>query len=945
MTAERWNKIKALFSSAQDVAVDERDNFLSRACGGDEELKIEVEKLLSSDRDDDAFLQDSAVAQVASIFDSDRTAGLDFAVSDEVAPRFEAGAMVNERYKIERLLGRGGMGEVYLAGDTRINRNVAIKVLHSDLVSSKESLRRFALEAQTVSALNHPHIMTIHEFDTTKDGTLFFVAEYVDGQILNRLIAAGLDLRKALDIAIQTASALSAAHDAGITHRDIKPENIMVRQDGYVKVLDFGLAKLTQKEAPSTNAGSEDPTVALSWTRPGAVMGTAAYMSPEQARGLRVDARTDIWSLAAVTYEMLTGSRPFLGDTPADVIVSVLSGEPPKMSSYVIGVPAELERVVAKALSKSVKERHQTCDELKADLENIRKRVEFDETLSRSAGDAAPGIRTGGEEEILATVKNAAPTAAADGAATTKGEPHASSEAPKSSSLLGFRAVAGKLRGHKIVYSVVAAVLAALISLAAYLSFVTPRASAQINSIAVLPFENPGENPDLVYAADGISESLIDRFSQMPQLKVISRNSSFKFRGTKIDVRDVASQLGVRAIVTGSVTQAGDDLAVRFDIVDAVEDKHLAGGQYRRKTGDLLTIQAEIARAAADQLRMKLTDSQSKRLGENGTDNSEAYRYYLSGLVELNGPQDVRSRALEYFERAVTLDPNFAPAHAEIGWVYWSRANGSGDPDELMPKAKAATQRALEIDPNLAKAHVVQAGLNEYEFDWRSAESEYRRAIELSPNLDFARNNYAFFLSVMGRQAQALAELEEQRLRDPINRRLALLQQGIVLTQARRFDDALRAYQEAQAVEPVRDIPNFSLGYAYAGKGLYNEAAGYYRKSVASLGGEEKYSQPLVYLAATYAKIPEKRTEARAVLTRIEAMGHYTSPALLAAVYSALDDNDKAMELLEQAYIKRDLLLRFIGTGYEYDGLRDDPRFKGLLRRMGIPEHNYETMP
>ncbi|MCU1267465.1 MAG: serine/threonine protein kinase with repeat [Acidobacteria bacterium] len=492
-------------------------------------------------------------------------------------------------------------------------------------------------------------------------------------------------------------------------------------------------------------------------------------------------------------------------------------------------------------------------------------------------------------------------------------------------------------QNHKLRSSIFALILFALIASAAYYFFVAA-SNREIDSLAVLPFENLTGHPDLAYLSDGLSESLIDRLSELPQLKVISRNSSFKFRGPNIDVRDVASQLHVRAILTGSVTQVGDDLVIRFDIVDAPDDRQISGGQYRRKVGDILRVQNEIAQTASEQLRLKLTDSQSRRLAEKGTEDSEAYRYYLSGLVELNGPQFVQSRALEYFERAVTLDPAFAAAHAEIAWVYWSQANGSGDPREIMPKAKLATERALAIDPNLAKAHVVMAMVKEYEFDWAGAEREYVRAIELSPNLDFARNNYAFFLSVMGRQDDALAELEQQRIRDPTNQRMILLQKGIILSQARRFDDALLSYEEAHAVEPGKDVPNFSLGYAYAGKGSFSEAAGYYKKSVDLLGGEGKYSQPLVYLAATYAKLPDKRGEARAILTRIEAMGGYISPALLAAAYSALDDNDKAMELLERAYVNRDLLLRFIKTGYEYDGLRADPRFVDLTKRIGLSQ-------
>jgi TolB-like protein/Tfp pilus assembly protein PilF len=501
-----------------------------------------------------------------------------------------------------------------------------------------------------------------------------------------------------------------------------------------------------------------------------------------------------------------------------------------------------------------------------------------------------------------------------------------------------FQSAFGHAQKHKIGTGAVALVLIALVTAVAYYGFVSAARGPEIDSIAVLPFENLTGDPDLAYVSDGLSDSLIDRLSQLPQLRVISRKSSFRFHGKDVDVRDAANQLGVRSIVTGSVSRVGDELSVRVDVVDAIEDRHIAGGQYRRKIEDLVGLENEVSRTATEQLRLKLTSEQSERIKESPTENSEAYRYYLSGLVELNGPNDVRGNALDYFERAVALDPNFAPAHAEIAWVYWARANESSDPRELMPKAKAAAERALELDPELAKSHVMRAMVDEYEFDWQGAEREYRRGIELSPNLDFARNNFAYFLSIRGRQDEALAELEEQRVRDPINARLALLQKGIILTQARRFDDALKAYQEAQVAEPSREIPNFSLGYAYGGKGLYNEAAGYYKKSIAALGGDDKYSQPLVYLAATYARIPEKRAEARAILAKIESMRGYSSPALLAAVYSALDERDKAMELLEQAYIRRDVLLRFVGTGYEYDGLRDDPRFTDLLRRIGLAD-------
>jgi eukaryotic-like serine/threonine-protein kinase len=839
------------------------------------------------------------------------------------AHRLEAGNLLNGRYEIIRLLGKGGMGEVYLAADIRINRNVAIKVLPRDLISSEEGLSRFMQEAEAVSALNHPHILTIHEVDTTADGVVFFVSEFVDGQTLNLVALKGIE--QVLEIALQIGSALSAAHEAGIVHRDIKPENVMVRRDGYAKVLDFGLAKLAERKGRSASSGSEDPTRGLLKTKLGSVVGTPAYMSPEQARGLRVDERTDIWSLGVLLYELITGERPFRGETPADVVVSVLMSDPSPPSTFTGHSDPELDRVVGKALAKDVEARYQTIAEFRGDLERVKKRLDF-----RSDDTASFGLSSTAEPNPSRARERGDRAATTEIAGNTDGSTlvgvHGGSSRRRQAPGLGAR--------RRFAVAVAGAVLI-LLGGALWLTR-SGSGGGPIRSIAVLPFENLTGDAELTYLSDGISEKLIDKFSELPQLTVISRSSSFKLRGVAIEPRDAAARLGVGAIVSGSVARDGDEMLIRFEIIDAGEDRHLAGGQFRRKAGDLLRIQSEIAQRAAELLRLQLSDSQTSRIANDGTTDSEAFRYYLSGLVELNGPQDVRGRALEYFEKAVSLDPNFADAHAEIAWVLWARANGSSDPTELVPKAKAALERAVSADANHAKARVVAAMMKEYEFDWAGAEAEYKQAIELNPNLDFARNNYGFFLSVMGRQDEALAELEQQRLRDPINARLGLLQKGIVLTQARRFDEALKAYQEAQAIEPGRDIPNFSLGYAYAGKGSMSEAAEYYKRSVDALGGEDKYSQPLVYLTAAYAEIEGKRDEARKILARIEARERYASPALLAAAHAALGDRDRAMVLLEEAYIKRDPLLRFIGTGYEYDPLRQDPRFTNLLNRIGL---------
>jgi len=890
MTSERYQRIGELFDQALELAPGEQSAFLLRTCGPDNELREVVEKMLAQHRADEEFLARPALDVAASLLAQQRQVSL-------------SGQIIS-RYKILTQLGSGGMGEVWLAEDTQLSRKVALKLLPDKFASEPEHSRRFETEARAASATNHPNIVTIHEIGKS-DATYYIAQEYVEGETLRSRINQGpVPLLEALDIAYQIANALAAAHSAGVVHRDIKPENVMVRPDGFVKVLDFGLARIQQVETTSDNFS--DTGTQSKHTAPGVILGTVSYMSPEQTRGEKLDLRSDQWSLGVVLYEMLTGRRPFHGNSLPEIFVAILERQPAPLTESLANPPAQLNKILDKLLAKDREQRYSSSAELAAELKQFRRRLELD--AERESG-------------------------------TAFGEGQDDSRAPMS--FVASSSLAGLLRqvqNHKVRFAIIALILFALVPSAAYLFLRAPAGTGAIDSIAVLPFRNLSGNKDLTYLSDGLSQSLIDRLSELPQLKVISRNSSFKFREENIDVRSVAAQLGVRAILTGSVTQIGEDIVIRFDLTDAANDRQITGGQYQRKPGNIIGVQHEIAQAASEKLRLKLSPSQSRRLAENNTENSEAYRYYLNGLVELNGQQDVRGKALEYFEQAVSFDPGFAAAYAEIAWVYWVRANGSGNPHELMPKAKEAADKALALGPNLAKAHALQAMMKEYEFDWSGAEREYLRAIDLSPNLDFAHINYAFFLSVIGRQNDALAALEQRRARDPINQRLALLQKGMILSQARKFDEALKTLQEAQAVEPSNEVPPFFLGYVYAGKGMYSEAAGYYRKSVALLGGDKKYSQPLVYLAATYAQMPEKRSESRALLTRIEAMSGYNSPALLAAVYSALGDHDKAMELLDQAYSDRDLLLRYVGTGYEYDGLRADPRFKAMLKRLNLPE-------
>ncbi|HVE59224.1 MAG TPA: protein kinase [Pyrinomonadaceae bacterium] len=934
MTPQKWKKVKSVFSQILNLPSEQRPDFLDRVCADDAELKHEVEHLLVSYNENDPFLENSAIEEIADIIFEQKKDTNDFFAAAE-KPFFEPGVVLNARYEIIRQLGKGGMGEVYLANDLKINRNVSLKVLQSDVASNKERLRRFHQEAKAISALNHPHIMTIFEFDKTADEIQFIVGEFIDGKTLNDYRnREKLGISEVLEIAIQAASALSAAHDAGIVHRDIKPENIMVRPDGYIKVLDFGLAKLIQPKSFRIS-DSEEMTREFNSTHPGAIMGTAAYMSPEQARGTKIDIRTDLWSLGVVIYETLTGKKPFSGETSTDIMAAVLREEPRSLSSHLENVPAELEWIVSKSLEKKPESRYQTASELRADLEKIKKIIEYDADSRRLSNKSLQNVEDNPNDKTLPTDNAGGATLGAAPKLTENNGNH-TENGNNSTFSHSVEYVFKQARSHKFGAAVAALLLVSLLFYTAYRFFFAQTDHGKIDSIAVLPFENQSQDKQLVYLSDGVSENLINQLSRLPQLKVISKNSSFKFRESTEDLQAIASKLGVRAIVTGSTSQIGDDLVIKFEVVDTFENKHLSGGQYVRKAKDLLKIENEIPQAISEQLNLKLTDSQVKRIATNGTDNPEAFRYYLNGLVELNGPQNILGQSLEYFQKAVELDPNFADAYIQIASIYWQRANASGNPKQLMPKVKEATEKALAIDPNVANVHVMLAALKEYEFDWQSAEQEYRRALELNPNLDFARNNYAFFLSVLGRHDEALAELEQFKERDPINIRQYLTTKGIILAWARKFDESLREFQKIQAADPTGSVEDFSLGYVYDGKGLHPEAAQHFKKAVELVGGDDEYSIALVFLAASYAKIPEKQTEARLILTRLEAMKTYVSPATIAILYTALDDKDKAFQSLEKAYLEGDLQLRFIGVGYEYDGLREDPRFADLTRRIGL---------
>jgi serine/threonine-protein kinase len=832
-------------------------------------------------------------------------------------------------YEIRSLLGAGGMGEVYLAFDTSLRRQVAIKLLPAAFTENKARLSRFEREAYSASSLNHPNIMTIHEIGM-QGGSHFIAAEYIDGKSLRQQMAGhSMDLREVLGITSQIADALSAAHEAGIVHRDIKPENVMVRRDGYVKVLDFGLAKLADETAAATKGvdlNTEAPTAVALRTDPGVVMGTASYMSPEQARGLDVDARSDIWSVGVVIYEMVAGKLPFEGRTTTDVLSMILHREPPSLLLFQSALPPELERIVEKALAKEREERYQTAKDLSVDLKRLRHRLEVDAELERSITPEEEARRASsltwgtGSLNVARTTQTSAATPTAEASAT-----HTVSSAEY---------VVGEIKRHKLAALLsLGVLLLATVGTVAYYSY-SGRKSAAISSLAVLPFTNLSGDPNMDYLSDGLSESLINNLSQLPELKVISRGSAFKYKGKEVDPQEVARALGVQAIVTGRVVQRGDQLQVSAELVNVADKTQMWGEQFNRKMVDALSVQTEISQQIAEKLRLRLTNAEHQQLVKDAKVNPQAYELLLKGrFYRAKASREGFTKAVEYFNQAIAIDGNYALAYAELASAYRLMAGNSFmDPKEATPKAEAAVRKALELDDGLAEAHSALADIKTNAWDWAGAEQEYKRAIQLNPSFARAHNTYSSFLSCMGRHEQAIAEIKVGRELDP----LALVLNaniGARLYFARQYEQAVEQLKKTLEMDQNYGYAHTYLGYTYSGMRRYDEAVAEY-ETTNRLDGDS--TSVHCFLGYALAKAG-RRNEAEAILKKLETTKEYVSPAELAVLYVGLDQKEQALSSLERAYAAHDLQMRFLGVDPSFDPLRSEPRFKELIRKVGLP--------
>jgi serine/threonine protein kinase/tetratricopeptide (TPR) repeat protein len=854
-------------------------------------------------------------------------------------------------YRIVSKIGAGGMGEVYLAQDTKLDRKVAIKFLHEEFSKDADKLSRFMQEAKAASALNHPNILTVYEIGEV-DGKNYIATELIDGRTLREhlLHKESLQLNSILKIGVQVSEALSAAHQAGIIHRDIKPENIMLREDGYVKVLDFGLAKLTETkrgEAETRRHGDgeagrdEDesntliaasprrpiPASRTVNTTPGMVMGTASYMSPEQARGKETDARTDIWSLGVVLYEMLSGKVPFTGETTSHTLVSILEKEPLLLEN----VPAELQRIVRKAMTKDVDMRYQSARDLLIDLKNLRRDLDIQGELERSVGpNRSAGTESAKENQTQVYAAGAV-------AATRSGQAATTQNVTASSSSLEY--AVSQARSHKLPSAIIALVLVGVILAVAYFAFVSRSGSTmQISSIAVLPFENKSGNADSDYLSDGVAESLIYKLSQLPNLRVSPRSSVFRYKGKEIDAEKIGAELGVDAVMSGRIIQRGDNLTISVDLVDVRNKKSLWGEQYERKMSDLLATQREIASAITEKLQLKLSGEAEQKLEKRSTDNNEAYQLFLKAQYLYDQrTKDSLLQSIEAYKEAIKLDPRYARAYVGIARSYTVMPSYTfQSPNEAMPKAIAAAKQALQIDPNLAEAHGALANiLALYDWNWAESEREFKRALELDPNVAEIHNRYSrAFLTPLGRFDESAAEIKRALELEPLSIPIGANASTFYL-RARKYDLALEQAQKTSALDPNHPAVRAWLGNAYNASGMYAEAIAHGENILQTNPTDQ---DALVIVGFAYAKTG-RSNDARAVIDRFNNIGksQFVSHYYLAIIYGALGEKDKALAELEKALDDRDRGCNEMNVDLFMDPIRDDPRFRELLKRLNLP--------
>jgi len=831
MTPERWQEIKELLYKAQQLALDERACFLDRSCSSDLALRKEVEILLSSSDEARISFLENCPWQLT------QTA---------LAPGARLGA-----YEVRSLLGAGGMGEVYRAYDSKLARDVALKVLPPEMAIDPNRLKRFQREARAVAALNHPNIVTIYSVEEA-DGRQFLTMELVDGVALSQLLPKeGLPLDKFFELAIPLTDALAAAHEKGIVHRDLKPANIMVDSRESIKILDFGLAKVGVAESTDNSASLQHASFDVSLetqTQVGAIMGTLPYMSPEQIDGKSVGPRSDLFSLGAVFYEMAVGRPPFSGESSSALIASIRETSPHSVTQLRTDIPLGLEKILERCLAKDPQDRYASARDLSEAIQELRQRL----TLTRLSTKADSGVQ---------------------------------------------------------------------------------------NSVAVLPFVNMSSDPENEFFADGITEEIINALAQIEKLRVAARSSAFSFKGKHIDLHVIGERLNVRSVLTGSVRRLGGRLRITCQLEDVVGGDQLWSEKYDRDVEDVFKIQDEIARSIVERLKITLEGDQFQSLVRAGTRNLEAYELYIKGRILLPRRGLAVPRAVECFQRAVTLDTEYAQAWAGLADAYTVLGYcGFVRPEECMPKGTEAARRAVAINPSLAEAHNALACACLLDrWDKAEAEREFLRALELNPRYLHARDWYALFYlqGTVGRFDEAIAQAKLALEYDPFSSYAQTIV-GFTCFAAGKHAEAVQACQRAVELDPDSFLGHWCLHLALHNGGWFEEAVAV-GESVLTISGRHPWA--VMSLAATFRDWG-KLADAEALYAELVARSRrsYVQPVTLAIAAAAAGIEEDAIRHSRAALELRDPFFQlWFPKHWPYSArLRAYPRFLDLVASAGM---------
>jgi serine/threonine protein kinase/TolB-like protein/Flp pilus assembly protein TadD len=825
-------------------------------------------------------------------------------------------------YRIVNKIGAGGMGEVYLAQDTRLDRKVALKILPADLAENQDRMRRFVQEAKAAAALNHPNIAHIYEIGET-DGTNFIAMEFVDGKTLREQIHGEKgELKVLLKHLLQVAEGLAKAHASGIVHRDLKPDNIMITRDGHAKILDFGLAKLleTAGQKPDREGGPGSSELATAMmpvqhSTPGVVMGTVGYMSPEQAQATPVDQRSDIFSFGCLLYEAATGRKPFAGDSIIDTLHKIIYDPAPAITDLNPSASTELQRVIRKCLAKEPEKRYQTIRDTANDLEELLEEMKGVGDIERSV---APSTNTS------STIGSTAGDVRVETTASISHQPASSAEY-----------VITGIKQHKLIV-VIALVVLVVGAVGLFLYLRARNTAAAIESIAVMPFVNESGNADLEYLSEGMTETLINGLSQIPGLSVKARSSVFRYKGKEFDPRTIGKELGVQAILNGRLVERGDQLTLNVELIDVATENVLWGNRYERKLSDLVKLQSDVARDVSGRLKSRLSGAEEAKVTKSYTTDPKALELYLKGrYLSRQFTLDGFRKGVEAFNQAIAIDQKYALAYSGLSDAYFYASTIHLPPTEALPKVGEYARRALEADDSLAAAHHSMANYKaNYERDNVGAKREFDRALELDPNDSSIYFDYSQLLANTGESEQAIALAQRAKLIDPQDSYVSYtLAQAFIL--AGRYDEGLQETGTTIRLDDKNWWGYYWRGVAYSEKGMHDEAIA----ALQTAAGID--DSPLIrgVLACSLARAG-RRTDAQHIIDELilASKSKFVSQSSIAMGYGGLGEKDKAFEWLDKSLESHDEAILWIYKHPMFSPLRDDPRFKKLLKKLNLAE-------